>query len=167
MESVSWNAKQLDMFSDASGNYALGFGAYCGCEWTYGQWDQEFCNLYKPSIEYLELFAVLVGVLNWIKLFANRRIILFCDNISVVHMINNSSSSCKQCMVLLRMMIAESMLRNVRIYAKHVGTKENGKADALSRLDLDRFWKLSGDSMNEESTPVSLSLWPMDKLWIK
>ena len=70
-------------------------------------------------------------------------------------------------MALLRMMIAESMLRNVRIYAKHVGTKENGKADALSRLDLDRFWKLSGDSMNEESTPVSLSLWPMDKLWIK
>ena len=30
------NAEQLDMYSDASGNYKLGFGAYCGPEWTYG-----------------------------------------------------------------------------------------------------------------------------------
>ena len=64
MEAVSINAEQLDMYSDASGNYSLGFGAYCGPEWTYGQWDTDFCKLHKPSIEYLELFAVVVGVLN-------------------------------------------------------------------------------------------------------
>ena len=33
MEVESWNACKIDMFSDASGNYTLGFGAYCGPEW--------------------------------------------------------------------------------------------------------------------------------------
>ena len=74
------NAQEIDMYSDASGNYELGFGAYCGPEWTFGQWDVEFCKSMRLSIEYLELYVVLGGVLNWIKLFSNRRIILFCDN---------------------------------------------------------------------------------------
>ena len=93
IESVSLNAEQIDMYSDASGNFRLGFGAYCGPEWSFGQWDKNFCERVKPSIEYLELFGVLVVVLNWIQLFKNRRIVLFCDNEAVVCMINKSSSS--------------------------------------------------------------------------
>ena len=166
MEFIAWNAEQLDMYSDASGNFSLGFGAYCGPEWTFGQWDFDFCNRVKPSIEYLELFAVLVGVLNWIKLFTNKRIILFCDNVSVVHMINNSTSSCKNCMVLIRLLTLESMLRNVRVYARHVGTKENGKADALSRLDFKRFRTLAKGAMNDTHTSIPKDIWPMEKLWI-
>ena len=166
MDTIAINAEQIDMYSDASGNYDLGFGAYCGPEWTYGAWDSKFCALVKPSIEYLELFAVLVGVLNWIKLFRNRRVILFCDNISVVHMINNSTSSCKNCMVLLRLLISHSILMNVRVFARHVGTKENSKADVLSRLDFSRFWKLAGQNMNSQSTAIPQELWPMSKLWM-
>ena len=139
MDTVSLQADEVDMYSDASGNFNLGFGAYCGPEWIYGKWDFELCTLMKPSIEYLELFAVLAGVLKWIKLFKNKRVILFCDNESVVSMINNSTSSCKNCMILIRLLTAESITRNVRVFARHVGTKANGKADALSRLDLDRF----------------------------
>ena len=166
MDILAWNAEQLDMYSDASGNYALGFGAYCGPEWTFGKWDQEFCSKVKPSIEYLELFAVSVAVLNWIKLFVNKRILLFCENESVVHMINNSSSNCKNCMVLLRIIVAESICRNVRVFAKHVGTRANGKADALSRLDFRRFWNLAGDSMKKDPSSIPKELWPMNKLWM-
>ena len=167
MEAEVINATELDMYSDASGNYCLGFGAYCGTEWTFGQWDQEFCERTKPSIEYLEMFAVLVGVLNWLKLFKNCRIVLFCDNQSVVHMINNSSSSCKTCMVLIRLMTAECMFRNTRVFAKHVGTKDNGKADALSRLDFRRFWDLSAahGPMNEQSTAIPKEIWPIEQIW--
>ena len=42
MEVLCLNAEQIDMYSDASGNFKLGFGAYCGTEWTFGQWDEEF-----------------------------------------------------------------------------------------------------------------------------
>ena len=47
-------------------------------------------------------------------------------------MVNNSTSSCKNCMVLLRHIILESLVQNVRVYAKFVKSVENGKADALS-----------------------------------
>ena len=165
MDSVSINAEEIDMYSDASGNYGLGFGAYCGPEWSWGQWDEDFCRSFQPSIEYLELFAVLVGVLNWIRLLANRRVVLFCDNEAVVHMINKNTSSCRQCMVLMRLLVEESISRNVRVYTKHVGTKENGKADALSRLDYKRFKQLAGDTMNQQQTAIPKEIWPMNKIW--
>ena len=165
IESVALNAAEIDMYSDASGNYLLGFGAYCGPEWIYGNWDTEFCERHRPSIEYLELFAVTVAVLNWIKLFQNRRIVLFCDNEVVVHMINNSSSSCKNCMVLVRLLTAEGICRNVRIFAKHLGTKNNGKADALSILDMERFRRLADNSINSHPFSIPAEIWPMTKIW--
>ena len=84
----------LDMYSDASRNFELGFGAYCGPEWTFAQWNRRFMERCEPSIEFLELYTVAVAVLNWIKLFNNKRVTLFCDNEAVVHMINSSTSKC-------------------------------------------------------------------------
>ena len=160
----SLTAEDIDMYSDASRNFELGFGAYCGTEWSFGQWDKQFMVKHEPSIEYLELFGVTVAVLNWIKLFENRRICLFCDNEAVVHMINNSSAKCKHCMILIRLIVMEGMVRNVRISAKHVGTKANGKADALSRLNFKRFRKL-GVGMNDSPTSIPDEIWPMSKVW--
>ena len=62
-------------------------------------------------------------------------------------------------------MVLESMVQNVRIFAKHVGTKDNGKADALSRLDLVRFRKLGGVHMNEYTSLIPRELWPMTNVW--
>ena len=158
-------SQDIDMYSDASRNFSLGFGAYCGPEWTWGQWDRHFMEEKEPSIEFLELFAVTVAVMNWIKLFCNKRIILFCDNEAVVHMINDTASKCKRCMYLLRLITLEGMIRNVRINAKHVGTKLNGKADALSRLDFKRFRKLD-PNMNKLCSGIPTELWPMHKVWL-
>ena len=154
----------IDMYSDASRNFKLGFGAYCGTEWTYGQWDARFMEICQPSIEYLELFGVAVAILNWIKLFKNKRIILHCDNEAVVHMINNTSAKCKHCMILLRLIVLETMVHNVKVTAHHVGTKANGKADALSRLDMKRFRSLD-DRMNRLPTQIPEELWPIKKIW--
>ena len=126
------DAIALDMFSDASRNFTLGFGAYCGSEWSWGQWDTNFCEEVQPSIEYLELFAVTVAVLNWLKFFKNKRIALFSDNQAVVNMINNSASKCKNCMILIRMIVLEGLTCNTRVFARFVWSKDNGKVDALS-----------------------------------
>ena len=158
-------SEDIDLYSDASRNFELGFGAYCGSEWSYGQWNKDFMKACEPSIEYLELFAITVGVLNWIKIFKNRRVTSFCDNESVVYMINNAAAKCKRCMVLLRIITLEGMIHNVRIQAKHVRTEKNGKADALSRLDFKRFRKL-GPNMNLQPSPIPECLWPMNKVWM-
>ena len=71
------------MTSDASRVENLGFGAICSDSWMFGQWPDGFIAINQPSITYLELFALVVRVKNWINRFKNRRIVLFCDNQSV------------------------------------------------------------------------------------
>ena len=92
------DSQELDWYTDAS--TTLGCGGYFGSNWFIAEWDLDTIKL-KPSINYLELYAVAVSVLNWLPLVANKRVTLFCDNMSVVQMVNSTSSSCKNCMVLL------------------------------------------------------------------
>ena len=42
------DATVSDMYSDASRNFKLGFGAYCGPEWTFGKWEESFCEKAQP-----------------------------------------------------------------------------------------------------------------------
>ena len=156
------SSEDIDMYSDASGT--IGFGAYCGTEWTFGAWDKSFLAEQNPSIEFLELFALTVGVLNWIWLFKNKKVALFCDNEAAVAMVNSSVSKCKRCMVLLRIITLEGLIHNVKISAKYVNTKANGKSDALSRLDFDRFWKLA-PYMNDMPSQIPQEVWPIEKIW--
>ena len=165
MDANVFTALDIDMFSDASRNFKLGFGVYCGSEWTYGQWNREFMEQNEPSIEYLELYGVTVAVMNWIKFFKNKEVALFCDNEAVVHMINNTASKCKNCMVLLRLITLKGLMHNVRIFAKYVNTKDNGKADALSRLDFKCFRRL-GPTMNDLPSNIPKDIWPLWKIWI-
>ena len=156
-------ADEVNMYSDASGK--IGFGAICNTSWMFGQWSKAlFIDRFEPSIEYLELFALMAGVLMWLHHFKNKKIILFCDNISVVHMINNTSSRCKNCMVLLRLVVLHSMICNVRLFAKYI-SKDNGLSDALSRLDFQRFRKL-GPNMERRPTEPPADIWPVERIWV-
>ena len=160
-----YSATEVDLYSDASKNPLLGMGGMCETAWMSQQWNANFITEANPSIEYLELFALLATVTNWIHKFRNKRIILFCDNTSVVFMVNNTSSSCKNCMVLIRKLVMLSLVHNVRIYTRYVSSKENLRADLLSRLKLDIF-KNRFPFVDPEPTMVPADLWPMEKLWI-
>ena len=162
------SAEDIGMYSDASGCTTKGFGAYCGKNWTFKQWDSTWMEKEKPSIEYLELFAVTVGIMLWIKKFKNARILLHCDNDSVCKMINKSTFGCQNCMVLLRLIVLECLTHNVKITAEWVSTGDNGKADALSRLDLPRFWTLFKDiDMDSFPTEPPCDIWSVTKIWTK
>ena len=86
---------QLKFFTDASAGEKLGFGCVFNNRWAFGQWEEGFIKKSKPSTEFLELYALCVGLITWQELLADCRIIIFCDNIAVVNMVNNLSSSCK------------------------------------------------------------------------
>ena len=159
-------AEEIRMYSDATANPKLGMGAICQSSWMYQQWDEEFILKNKPSIAFLELYALLAGVVTWINRFQNRRIVLWCDNISVVHMINQSSSGCKQCMVLIRILVLFQMIYNVRINAKHVAGVHNIWAGLLSRLQIDKFKSIAGRDFETHSTRVPDLLWPMSNIWM-
>ena len=159
-------ADEIDMYSDASGK--LGMGALCQKDWMYIMWPKDFLSKNKPSIEYLELYGVVAGVLTWIHRFKNKRIILFCDNESVVNMINLTTTSCRNCMVLVRILVLKGLIENVRIFAKHIEGVKNVLADNLSRNRLDLFYKncrIKGKIMNEIPTEVPEAIWPVRKIW--
>ena len=89
------SANEIRFFTDASGNFKLGMGGVCERSWFTKMWDSDFMKTYNPSIEYLELYALVTGILLWIHRYRNKRVVIFCDNISVVYMVNKSTSICK------------------------------------------------------------------------
>ena len=150
---VIW-AKDVLFYSDTSKNKFLGAGGYCNKDWYIIQWDSNFLEQFDPSISYLELYAVTVAVVLWLERFKNSRIAIFCDNIGVVNMINNNSSKCKNCMVLIRIIVLKSLIHNVRLSAKYVPSKQNSISDSLSRLDFPRFLHLTKGKFSNEPTRV-------------
>ena len=159
------DAEPIQFYSDASGNFHYGYGAWCYGNWLQSHWNVEFMRRFRPSIEFLELYAVAVAVMAWIHMFANRKIFIFCDNESVCRMIDNSSSTCQFCMILIRIIILKSMTHNVRIFAKHVKTDDNGIADALSRFQMKRFRKLAPWLNNVKMTEIPEEISPISKIW--
>ena len=159
---------EINWYTDAATN--TGLGGICCSHWFIGEWSQDFMTTENPSINYLELFAVMVGVLNWAHLFKNQSITLFCDNMSVVHMVNTMSSKCKNCMVLLRIIVLQALTHNVRIRVKHVPGILNRYSDFLSRLKYKEFRQLArseGMKFDNKPTEIPEEVWPMEKIWFK
>ena len=164
-----FTSEDINMYTDATANPNLGCGGIGDNEWFITQWDEDFILENDPSINYLELYAVTVAVCLWIYKHKNKCITLFCDNMSVVHMINNTSSNCKNCMVLIRIIVLLGLVHNVRISAKHVLGKNNQFSDLLSRLKYKEFKTLARQkksTFKNRPTKLPEMLWPMDKLWL-
>ena len=163
------SADILEFFSDASASKKItsGFGCFFKGRWTFAFWEPNYISTYKPSIEYLELFALCMGVLTWGHLLKNRRVIIFTDNQSVRDMVNSQSSSCKNCMVLIRILTLNSLYHNRKIFVRHVKGSKNVLADSLSRGKFSVFWHHA--PMYTKAHPDSLPsvLWPASKLWKK
>ena len=110
-------------------------------QWILGQWEHGYIKKADPSIEYLELFALCAGIFTWADQLQNCKIIIYCDNQAVISMVNNLTSGCKKCMVVLRLPILNGLYYSRRILVRYVKSRDNILADSLSRGKLDIFWK--------------------------
>ena len=74
----SQSAKTLLFYTDASGSISKGgFGAFFSGNWFFGLWGTEFMQKCQPSIEFLELYALCLGIFTWADQLANMRIKIF------------------------------------------------------------------------------------------
>lgn len=158
-------ADSINFFSDASRGKDLGMGCLFDKNWAYTKWEPGFIDNRDPSIKFLELYGVAVAIELWAGLLKNRRVQIYCDNMGVVNMINASSSSCRLCMILLRIITKTSMQHNVRFFADHIPGKKNVLADHLSRLRISKFRELAPASMSKDPTPLPSTLWPIPTSW--
>ena len=159
----SFSAYELEFRTDASGK--LGFGCSFGKFWNFGKWDREWLNKEKPSIQYLELFALCMGILTWQEKLQNIRIVIFCDNKGVRDIVNGLASHCKNCMHLLRMLTLNNLRFNRRVFVKYISTKNNFLADSLSRLDIKGFLSKAG-IVEKYPSPLAEQIWPVQKVWL-
>ena len=70
-------------------------------------------------------------------------------------------------MVLIRLIVLQGLLHNVRITAKHVAGKRNVWADLISRQKVGKFLSLAAGRVNTMPIPIPAKLWPMQDLWLK
>ena len=169
VKEFSDTAIQLGFTTDASRAFELGFGCYYDKRWTFGCWEENFIENCDPSIAYLELYSLCVGIFVWQNepTLQNCRVIVRCDNQATVQMVNNMTSSCPNCMYLLRLLAFNNLRHNRRIYVRYIDTKSNYLSDALSRMEFDRFFRLAPADVNPEPERLPEELWPISKIWQK
>ena len=132
------SSETIHLTSDSARN--SGFGAYLG---STGDW---FNSTWKAagvreghSMTYLELFPITLAMLVWGDKLANSKLILHCDNLGVVGIINKQSSRCPHIMSLLRKLVLTCLKHNIMVRSCYINTKANIVSDALSRFQWARF----------------------------
>ena len=152
-------------YTDAS---MSGGGGVCDRSWFVMEWDEDFLRVYEPSINYLELYALTIAVCCYIERFKNTPITVFCDNLSVVYMINNGTSRNPNCMKLIRLITLNCLISNVTLNVEYISTKANIFADSLSRLKYKHFWRLARQNkrtFHSRPTNIPLYLQDMEETW--
>lgn len=174
--SSTLSADDIEMTTDASLNAKLGFA---GCysrdengtiktEWFVQKWPDGFIDDSQCSIELAELIGVTCAVVIWAKAIANRRVAIWCDNQSVMWMVNKASAKCRKSMYLIRIITATCMKYNCRVFCKYIATDDNKLADNLSRLRTQKFMDLAPEGTDHQPLQLPQILWPFpDILWEK
>lgn len=139
-------ASDLHLYTDASGT--LGFGGYFQGKWFASAWDPALREDLEsePSIEFQELYPIVVAAILWGKEWERKRILFHCDNISVVYILNKGRSPCSSIMKLMRRLVIVETVNNFHFVARHVPGYKNQIADSLSRLNFQKFKQLAPDA---------------------
>ena len=150
----------VHVFTDAATTPHLGWGAWWDTAWMWDQWDAKFMRQQQPSIDFLELFAVLVAVYAWSPYFANKHVIVHSDNQPTVVVINAKSSNSPSMLILIHFLTLHSMLNNIKITSQFIPGARNERVDALSRLQFSRFRALHW-GVDQDATPPPGFLSPL------
>ena len=70
-------------------------------------------------------------------------------------------------MKILRIIILQGMIDNVRIFAKFVPGVNNKYSDWLSRDKIALFKRKTGNRFESHKTSAPEQIWPITKVWIK
>ena len=127
------------VWTDASGGF--GCGALWRTKWLQFQWPAGYheaqLKLKDASIMLKELLPVVLACAVWGPMWANSSVLIHCDNLGAVSVINSGYSKVPQIMHLLRCLFFIRAVFHISVRAAHVPGRENTLADAISRGNLD------------------------------
>ena len=147
---IKWSkSPDLELFTDASG---IGFGGFFCGHWFLGGWPE---GLAQEPIMVRELYPIALSCVLWGKEWSNKKLLFHCDNQSVVSAWKKGTCRNKCAMALIRGMLAVAAKCNFVLYVQHIAGVNNEIADALSRLQVDRFRQLVPQA-DRHPTPIPL-----------
>ena len=146
------NSSKLQLFTDASDTAV---SAYFNGQWCILPYELEMSYLREMSINFGELFAIIMAMCTWGNILAGTKILLFCDNLSVCQIINSGVSKNVDIMKLVRTLFFVCASFSIECRAVHISSFHNAIADSLSRLDFIRFKLLT---LNKDTEQVAASI---------
>ncbi len=143
---------QFQLYTDASGT--LGYGAYWAGSWFSQKWPQDLID--KP-IEWKELYAIVMACETWGKHWAGKRVLFHCDNKAVTDVWQSGLSCSAQLMRLVCALFFVAAIGNFHVLIRHITGVNNCIADALSRLQMQKFRQLAPQAA-QQPTPIPAML---------
>ena len=137
LDFVWLSSDMIHLYTDASGS--LGYGAVFGRNWLYGAWPKRWSSL---NIVILEMFPIVISVEIWANRLAKKCVTFHTDNQALVEVINKKTTKDKKLLVLVRSLVLSCLKHNILFKAVHLPGLCNTSADALSRLQVDKFKSL-------------------------
>lgn len=129
--------------TDAAGT--VGIGAFFKGSWFALRWETLGMGpLSQPSapgdsMALRELIPIVLAVACWSKKLKNSSVFVDCDNKSVVGCVRKMNSPVPTLASLLRSLSLLLLRDNIDLRIRYISTNDNGRADALSRFQFDRF----------------------------
>lgn len=133
LEKIWLSADLLHLYTDAS---SKGFGCILDAEWSFGEWPNSWAN---DHITVKETYPIVLAIALFGEKLQNKCIVLHCDNMAVVEILNKQSSKHMKIMSFVRQFVFLILKWNIMFRAQHVPGKQNILADLLSRLQVQEF----------------------------
>ena len=90
----------------------------------------------SKNIALLELYPIVLALHVFGIKMCNKHVIFHCDNKAICDIINKQTSKDKEIMVLVRSLVLVCMQYNIQFHSLHLASKQNFRADKLSRLQV-------------------------------
>ena len=126
------------LFTDASG--VLGLGAVYRSHWFSSPWPS---HLRHHSINFKELFAIVVAAQTWGDSSRNRQVLVMSDNKPICDCWRSKSAKDPNLMRLFRYLFFHAAKLNFNIMFQHIPGHSNYYADLLSRLQVHKFQQVA------------------------
>ena len=101
--------------------------------------EQAFFHVHDPSIDFLELYVVVIAVFAWSDIMANKHVLVHSDNTPTVAVINDKFVHSPNLMHLVRFLVLHCMINNITLTVVYLPGISNQRSDALSHFQFQRF----------------------------
>ena len=118
-----------------------GGGGHWGQNWFYVNWKLDWPATTPLHINEKEILSVVLAAHLWGHQWANKRVLVFSDNMTVLAGINRGTSRNKTVMLAIRYLFWQAARLNFHLRVLHIPGRNNKRADAISRLHEPGFFR--------------------------